>query len=45
MVPITYVFFHYMVPLPECVKAEIGEGSSEKTVGCYRQCSGKRDPL
>jgi hypothetical protein len=30
MVPITYVFFHYMVSLPVCVKAEIGEGGSEK---------------
>ena len=31
MVPITYIFFHYMVPRPDAVKAEIGEGGSEKT--------------
>jgi len=34
-----------MVSLPVCVKAEIDERGSEKTLGCYRQCSGERDPL
>jgi hypothetical protein len=31
LVPITQIFFHYMVPRPTCVKAEIGERGSEKT--------------
>jgi hypothetical protein len=30
MAPITYIFFHYMVPLPDAVKAEIGKCGSEK---------------
>jgi hypothetical protein len=30
MVPITYIFFHYMVSLPDAVKAEIGRRGSEK---------------
>jgi hypothetical protein len=30
MVPITYVFFHYMVPVLDVVKAEIGESGTEK---------------
>ena len=38
MVPITYVFFHYMVPLPDAVKAEIGICGSEKTD--YRNLEG-----
>ena len=30
MVPITQRFFHYMVPVPMAVKAEIGGGGSGK---------------
>src|SRR5918911_4339899 len=30
MVPITWYFFHYMVPVPLAVKAESVEGGSEK---------------
>jgi hypothetical protein len=30
VVPITWYFFHYMVPLPACVKAEIVRCGSEK---------------
>jgi hypothetical protein len=36
MVPITHIFFHYMVPLPDAVKAENVEGGSEKTDYQYR---------
>src|SRR4051794_23075621 len=43
MIPITYVFFHYMVSLPRCVKAEIGEGGSEKRD--YRNRWGSHKPL
>ena len=31
MIPITWCFFHYMVPLPDAVKADEGKRGSEKT--------------
>jgi hypothetical protein len=40
MVPITYVFFYYMVPVPDAVKAEIVRGGSGKTDYRYHARTG-----
>ena len=44
-VSVTSLFLSYMEPFSPVARGKIGKGDTGKTLGCYRHCSGTRDPL